>query len=272
MFATWTLPAGWHRPASPEPRELWSRDDWARESSRLREGTRLLTGLVSEHLRELNQRLARLGYKRLRYIWVIEAHKSGVPHAHAIVVHRKIRDDLRAERKGGLTVGAEYCSGLPPGLWRDAAPPGLGRMDLSIARRETAVTSYLSKLAGEATKGQGRLSLGRGQRTYGASKGMLAPRRTRARDYTGVLVHASTGFLVGKAARGSERAAWLETVTIKATPDGLACHAGPASLARLSSDNVVELRPATPAPAPQPSWPTRKPGTPTRVYMLRTRC
>lgn len=189
VFATWTLPAEHHRPHTELPRELWSDDDWRTEAARHEAATRQLTALVSEHFRELNQRRRRAGLPRLDYVWVAEAHRSGVPHAHAVVVAPELAAELRNERvqTDVPSCGAAYQAGQPCESWLAAAPAGVGRMDLSCARSAGAVTSYLSKLAGEVSKGQGSLTLGRHQRTYAASRGMLAPRRTSDGRWVGAL-------------------------------------------------------------------------------------
>lgn len=193
VFATWTLPTECHRPHSDLPREHWTKADWAAETRRLEKLTKRLSGLVSDHLRELNQRRRRSGLERLRYVWVVEAHRSGVPHAHAVLVCESLAAELREERAalafdGYQPAAGPYAAGPPPWSWRAAAPVGLGRMDMSCARSSGALASYLSKLAGELSKQQGTLTLGHHQRTYAASRGMLAPRWQSSGKWVGALV------------------------------------------------------------------------------------
>jgi hypothetical protein len=203
-FLTWTLPARYHRTRNETPRELWTREDWARDSQRHRESTRALTRLVSDHLRGINQLLERRGLPRLRYVWVVEAHRSGVPHAHAVIVSEWLASELRGERPG---LDAYTC-GKPSRTVRRARPHGVGRLDHSCARSVESIESYLSKLAGELAKGQGSLTLGHHQRSYGASRGMLAPRHASDGRFTGALV-TREGSLVAACAKRRNAAAAL---------------------------------------------------------------
>jgi hypothetical protein len=197
-FATWTLPAAQHRICATPP-EYQTPAQLERRRLRLEQATARLCGMVSAHFRELNQRRARAGLPRLRYLWVVEAHKSGVPHAHAIVWDGWLAAELSRSRAGPCPkptctqrgCGERYHAGPPPSSWADAAPAGVGRMDFSLARGVDVVASYCAKLAGEAAKGQGVLSLGRHTRTYGASRGFLAARRPSAPGWTGTLVGRS---------------------------------------------------------------------------------
>lgn len=184
LFSTWTMPTPWHRPHTELPRGHWTREDWQREAKRHETSTRECSRLVAEHFRQLNQCLTRRGYPRLRYAWVVEAHRSGVTHAHAIVVSTALASMHAAER--GERATEKSCE--PCELWAATAPAGFGRCDLSIARDAGKLASYVAKLCGEVAKtGGGQLVHGRHQRTYGASRGMLAPRR-KSLEYTAALV------------------------------------------------------------------------------------
>ena len=179
------------------PPEPWTEAELAAHRELQRVGVRDLTRAISLQLRALNQWRRRSGLPRLQYCWVVEGHKSGVAHGHAVFVEEPW---LAEAGVGGIAdPRPDDQEHWVPDAW-DATRPTtedgeeiLGRCDLQRANDAARVGSYLAKLAGEAAKGQGidLLELGLKQRTYGASRGFLAPKRERQSQWTGVMLTAA---------------------------------------------------------------------------------
>jgi hypothetical protein len=155
LFVTFTLTSRWHRRVS--------------DSSRA-EAHRVASLEVGRWLEATALRCKRSG-ERLQYFWIREDTKRGIAHIHALLVSSVLADEVRAWA---------HPKNMAPAAWYELATSGgvLGRMDAQVARSKGAVTGYVTKVLGEVTKeGQTSEILRRHQRSYGASRGFLAPIR-----------------------------------------------------------------------------------------------
>jgi len=232
VFLTFTLTAAWHRRRTLASREdatqlvtgelgrwfdavrmhvLRGDEEWsALERLARRRGTpKLERAALREAMR------ARAALIRPRYQWVVEEHKSGVVHAHAVVVCPAMADELRADRqRHGMDPTAK---GAMAPAWRQLAQRGglFGRLDASVARDKGSLASYVAKVAGrrddarsermagelaKAQAGERPEAFARNQRTFGTTRGFLAPRR-RAVGWTGYIVDSAGRILSGPLAR-----------------------------------------------------------------------
>lgn len=191
MFMTLTLPPKWHARVS--------------ESSRVA-ANKLLGSLLRKWTRWQQVRLRRAGADPMRYFWIREDHRSGVPHVHMLAFHPYLARELRdrdhgwdALRATGMIDAAEWEAitqrsdhTLAPEHWRERAIAyGWGeRFDAQLARSREAIASYCAKtitllndreidgaMAGEMTKArQSPELLPRNCRSYGYSPGLIPPR------------------------------------------------------------------------------------------------
>lgn len=185
MFWTLTLPPDWHRDAN--------------DDSKLA-ANKMLGAYLKKFVDALNKRQKRAGRAPLRLFWIREVHKSGVPHLHALVVHRELANELRerdAELASQTQLAANETTTAPAYLRDMAEAAGFGIMfDAQIARSREALAGYAAKvlalagqdddaLAGEVTKAtQAPEMLPRHCRSYGYSRGFI-PARDKDPDWTG---------------------------------------------------------------------------------------
>lgn len=212
MFWTLTLPPEWHR--------------WVTEASRL-EANGLLGRLFRRFKDALNKRLARMGLPSIRYFWIRETHRSGVPHLHMLVVHVELAQMLR-ERDAELGEHPEVApddTHLAPGWLRELAEArGFGgRFDAQVARNREALSGYATKVCstiddvdsqvtvGEVVKGsQVPELLPRHCRSYGYSRRFIPPRH-KDPDLTGWIEDEHGRVLAPRRARPDE-VEWLGEV------------------------------------------------------------
>lgn len=201
MFLTFTLPPEWHRRRTDKSRLHANRT----LGDRLRKWTGWLRTTLKREHRE-----------PLRYFWIREDTRLGVPHVHMLAVQPDLASELRDRdeawagmRSHGLVTDDEWAQiesrsdhSLAPEHWREAAKRyGWGeRFDAQLARSREALTGYAAKIAteidereintelfGEITKGrQAPELLPRHCRSYGYSPGFIPPRDKNS-EWTGWL-------------------------------------------------------------------------------------
>ena len=198
MFWTLTLPADWHRDPTVARRLA---------------ANLALGAMFAKFRKALNKRLD----APLQYFWIREDHKSGVPHLHLLVVHEAVAARLRKRDEALLPLLVSSRRGVhasaaatdaarkddralaPQWLLAIATRAGFGvRFDAQLARNRATIAHYAAKvcaqidegstLAGEVTKAsQAPERLPRGARSYGASRGFLAPRMDSSGAWVGWL-------------------------------------------------------------------------------------
>lgn len=174
LFTTLTLPASDHR----EVREAKASGDQGWLEAAVKEQNRTLGRKLRAFTRALSARAERAGEERLAYFWFREAHRSGVPHVHMLIVSpwlgRRVRE--RDAELDGLEV-SEDDRGLAPVELRELAmASGFGeRLDMQVAENQDALLGYATKVIGEVSKGsQTPEILPQHCRSYGQSRGFLA--------------------------------------------------------------------------------------------------
>ena len=188
MLWTLTLPPAWH--ASPTENKLLAANE-------------ALGDRLRRLFNRLNKQAKREGRDALRYFWVREAHKSGVPHVHLLVVDPHTADalgerDARHNAQPGVAANGR-AKLAPAELMAAAIGAGFGeRFEAELVKHKRAVVGYMTKvvgamgdeqrakraayeeraLAGEVTKGtQVPELLPHHCRSYGCSRGFIPPRR-----------------------------------------------------------------------------------------------
>ena len=188
MLWTLTLPPAWH--ANPTENKLLAANE-------------ALGDRLRRMFNRLNKQAKREGRATLRYFWVREAHKSGVPHVHLLVVDphsAAILAERDQQHDARPDVAANGAAKLAPGaLLAAALGAGFGeRFEAEIVKDRAAVVGYMTKvvgsmgdeerakraryedraLAGEVTKGtQVPELLPSHCRSYGSSRGFIPPKR-----------------------------------------------------------------------------------------------
>lgn len=177
LFATLTLPPSDHR----EVKAALASGDRSRLEEAVKEQNRALGRKLRAWTRALSARAERAGEERLAYFWFREAHRSGVPHLHMLMVSpwlaRRVRErDAELAELGDVEL-AEDDRGLAPVELRElAVASGFGeRLDIQVAEDQKALTGYATKVIGEVSKGsQTPEILPQHCRSYGQSRGFLA--------------------------------------------------------------------------------------------------
>lgn len=197
VFLTLTLSREWHARVSRSSREA---------------AHKLATLELGRWLDALNAVERRAGRPILEYFWVIEETKRGVCHIHMIVISEALANECRANP---IPPRGDYQPA--PERWTTLAQSSqlFGIIDASIARSKGAVSGYvtkvLSRVAGELSKAtQSPECLPYHQRTFGASRGFLAPRVTT--DWTGELENEAGQILTGRGRTEQAKRATLSTM------------------------------------------------------------
>lgn len=183
LFATLTLPASDHA----EVKAALRSGEISRVEAAVKEQNRTLGAKLKSWVDALSKRARREGGERLRYFWFREAHRSGVPHLHLLIVSPWVAARVRARDAELAELDVELDEddrGLAPVEYRELAMQcGFGeRLDMQVAESPKALMSYAAKVIGEVSKGsQTPEILPQHCRSYGASKGFLAPRETDER-------------------------------------------------------------------------------------------
>ncbi len=177
LFTTLTLPPSDHR----EVKSALASGDRARLEEAVKSQNEALGKKLRLFREALSARAKRRGYEGLRYFWFREAHRSGVPHLHMIIVSSWVAQRVRARDAELAELGDgeldENDRGLAPMEFRELAmASGFGeRLDMQVAESREALAGYATKVIGEVSKGsQTPEILPQHCRTYGQSKGFLA--------------------------------------------------------------------------------------------------
>jgi len=173
-FGTFTLPASVHRMV---------RDGVANGGDKaelIRSQHKAIGSMLRRWTRAVNARAKRAGAEPMGYFWYREAHKSGVPHVHMLIVSEWVAGML--SRRDAELEGAELEAAdahlAPIELRELGCSIGWGdRMDLQLAKSREALSSYATKLVGEVSKGsQTPEHMPLKCRSHGSSRGFLGPR------------------------------------------------------------------------------------------------
>lgn len=182
----------------------------------------------------LNKQAKRDGRPVLAYFWVREAHRSGVPHVHLLVVDKHEADQLRDRdqlHEARPDVAANGAAKLATGsLLAAALASGFGeRFEAELVKDREAVVGYMTKvvgsmgdeerakraryedraLAGEVTKGtQVPELLPVHCRSYGSSRGFIPPRNKD--DNVTAFIETDGGILRAKKTEVSVVAAYTD--------------------------------------------------------------
>ena len=196
MFWTFTLPPKWHsRFPGIEVGETRCGQNIPSVGTAVPFDTRLdanriLGKQLRSYMQGLNKKLKRRGQESVRYFWIREDHKSGVPHLHLLVVHAELAAEVR-ERDALQILVPEEDKSLAPATWiARAVKCGFGvRFDAQLAHDREGLAGYVTKvmarLSGEVTKqGQVAERLPASCRSYGYSRGFIPPPAKRD-EWTG---------------------------------------------------------------------------------------
>ena len=177
LFVTLTLPPSDHaavKAALASGDRAWLEDEVRAQNAALGRKLRAWT-------RTLSARARRSGAEGLKYFWFREAHRSGVPHLHMLVVSPwlagRVRErDAELAELGDVELGEDDRGMAPIELRELAVRCGFGeRLDVQVAQSREALAGYATKVIGEVSKGsQTPEILPQHCRTYGQSKGFLA--------------------------------------------------------------------------------------------------
>jgi len=175
MFGTLTLPAAVHRMvAEGRPEE---------KAELIRAQHDAIGTMIRRLTRTLNARAKRAGFAGMDYFWFREAHKSGTPHVHLLLISpwlaSKVRERDSDPELDGVELGSDDANLAPADLVTLATSIGWGeRFDLQMAESREALTHYATKLVGEVSKGsQTPEHMPLKCRSYGGARGFLAPRK-----------------------------------------------------------------------------------------------
>lgn len=177
LFVTLTLPPEEHR----RVKAALASGDRSQLEEAVRDQNAALGAKLRAWTRALSARAKRRGHDGLQYFWFREAHRSGVPHLHMIVVSPwlagRVRErDAELAELGDVELSEDDRGMAPIELRELAVHCGFGeRLDIQVAESREALAGYATKVIGEVSKGsQTPEILPQHCRTYGQSKGFLA--------------------------------------------------------------------------------------------------